>query len=625
MREIGLLRAFDVYLVESTMRAYGIEKSTLQQWLILTRVCNDTEAGNVCLDMAQINPDQPPVGADDGIELQGENREQIAEAWRGFAAAAQNNQLNAVFQGMEGIASAPEHNTPFVLHGSKLYLRRYWQYEQTIATRLASMADDTSLAQTLTQDMAGQISAMLQNSEQQQKAARIALTRRLAMITGGAGAGKTFTAAAIISLLSRTQSATALRIKLAAPTGKAAARLGESIANAQAILMGSGSRPALEIPKPATLHRLLGMKENSPKCYYNADNPLPADFVVVDETSMVGIEVMAKLLDALPENARLLLLGDENQLASVQPGKVLAELCSSARLEPCIARLTESRRFGSDTPIGKLSTAILNARTETDANNAFDTAQSNGIIFNAAHPDNTRPTLINQAFAEHIQREYTPLLQAQTPEEAHAGLRSFRVLCALNKSPIGVTRANKEIENILSGKSEVTPALPAGKKPPPKLNTRGEFYNRRAIIVTKNDYALGLFNSDIGIVMPDPESENGRSVFFEQHDARLQHDAPFKKISCASLPEHETAFAMTVHKAQGSEFRNVLLILSTDAEHPILTRELLYTALTRASEQILIWTTREAFVQAVLSRSYRATGLSEALENAHSATTSATT
>lgn len=524
-------------------------------------------------------------------------------------------------------------NTPLVLDGKRLYLRRYWQYQQTlnaaIQERLVPVRDN--LPDTLQQQLAGLFPDSLENPDWQKVACVLALRARFAIITGGPGTGKTTTLTKLLALLIQlanleSDKSTKLTILLAAPTGKAAARVSESISKALGKL-DIAEEIKQHIPKKAsTLHRLLGSRHDSRRYVHHRDNPLVADIVIVDEASMIDLEMMSALLDALPESAQLILLGDKDQLASVEAGSVMGDLCGGAENEAYdqqtrdwieryagvtlgkpvtvgTARnqqtimLRYSHRFDQHSGIGQLAKAVnIGAAAQALAilkdkvhyqdlnhlvlSHPFDNLLMRLVSANTGLAADGRPErLQGYGYYRAVIDEYRPTDNAQYHHWAQQVLEAFdtfQVLCAVREGPWGVTGLNQRLEQWLFPQQK--PAL---------------WYEGRPVMITRNDYNLGLMNGDIGITLKD--SNNKLRVAFPSDESGLRWISPMR------LPDVETAFAMTVHKSQGSEFNHVAMVLP-EARSRVLTRELVYTGITRAKENFtLLESQTNVFNQAVLA------------------------
>ena len=517
-------------------------------------------------------------------------------------------------------------SSPLVLCGNRLYLRRYWRYEARVAEqvreRVVAYAADEDFATTLDRARARGLMHRLfapaaaasaaagapGATDWQQVACAVALRGRLTIVTGGPGTGKTYTAARLLVLLQALHAgAQPLRVALAAPTGKAAARLRQSIGAAlQALQQQLGDTLPLAAWAAAlgparTLHALLGTRPGTRRFVHDAANPLDIDLLFVDEASMVHLEMMATLLDALPANARVVLLGDRDQLASVEAGAVMGDLCEGAHADagsspyhPATVEwvreltgqdlpasraasaqglaqqtvvLRQSRRFSG--LIGELALAV----NRGDGAAALATLRSapQGAVSLIEAPEAgavARLAIDGRAGARGGYRAYLDAL-GQRPADAAAfdawafsvlvHFDAFRVLCAVREGPWGVSGLNTSIERALADKG--------------LLQRRGEWYEGRPVMVTRNDPALGVFNGDIGLVLKPPGPGTLRAYFLDA--------AELRSVSVARLADVETAFAMTVHKSQGSEFAHVVLVLPPE-DSPAITRELLYTGITRA-------------------------------------------
>lgn len=515
------------------------------------------------------------------------------------------------------VVGAPGEAKPLILdRANRLYLRRYWEYETQLAAALAARIDglqpevDHAILRKGLETFFG---ASGSEFNRQKLAAFTALTRNLTIISGGPGTGKTRTVVMILALLAE-QSGAVLRVALAAPTGKAAARLKEAI-EATARTLPEALRARLP-NESTTLHRLLGVIPNSPYFRHDAQHPLTADVVVVDEASMVDLALMAKLAAAVPAHARLILLGDKDQLASVEAGAVLGDICNtgvelgiarsqaeefahltgekaSAETEPSrapihehIVELRRNYRFTGESGIARLSQMINRGDADGAVEFLAQTSNSGDVTARATPGAKSFAAALAEIVAAHYGAELTDAASALER------FGRFRILCALRQGPFGAENCNRVVERILTERGRIEP--------------RASWYAGRPVMITRNDYNLKLFNGDIGIVLPDPESDGDLRVFFPGTEGNLRRFLPSR------LPAHETAFAMTVHKSQGSEFDRVLLILP-DAENPVVTRELLYTGLTRARSGVELWYREPLLRAAIGTRIARASGLRDAL------------
>jgi exodeoxyribonuclease V alpha subunit len=514
----------------------------------------------------------------------------------------------------------------------RLYLRRYWQYEQRLAQQIRARAavTDDSLDLPLLREGVERLFPRIgprlgpdsHEADGQRRAAVMAVLRRFAILSGGPGTGKTSTVVKLLALLVE-QAAAAKRqrpvLTLVAPTGKAAARLVESIQRAKESLPCSAAVKRDIAEEATTIHRRLRPLPGRPGRFrHDAENPLATDLVLVDEASMVDLALMVRLLDAVPPRARLILLGDRDQLASVDSGAVLGDICNaedrrgfsaafagriaeiSGDPQPvsvnapratgvwdCVTHLTKSYRYAESSGIGVLARAV----------NAGDAASVRRILTSGDYADVAlRPLPEGEGLGDELRnlliKGYRPYLTASGAAAKFDAFNQFRVLCAHRRGPHGVNDTNDQAERALASA---------------RLLTRsGAIYAGRPVLVTTNDYNVRLFNGDIGLILEE-ESSRGRLVAtFSSPDGKVRSLAP------ARLPPHETAFAMTIHKSQGSEFDEVVVLLPAGVS-PILSRELIYTAVTRARSKVTIFGDADVVAHAVTRKIERASGLREAI------------
>ena len=488
----------------------------------------------------------------------------------------------------DGTATTPLVVTP----DGRLYLYRYFELERRLAelimqrTQICDVAIDSTQLEaaldTLFPDDA--------TSADQRNAATLAVHNRFTVISGGPGTGKTATVVRILTLLSQLKLAAPERMLLCAPTGKAAARLREALADSLAAVTPGDALPTDAV----TAHRLLGWRPGK-KPRYHAMRPLNCDLLVLDEASMVDLALMVSILEALPAHARLILLGDRDQLSSVEAGAVLGDICRAADSGPLadtLAPLTHNWRFGAHSPIAALASAVREARV-TDALTLLDDPASAQISLQAAQEDAALDALLAEQITP-VYAEVARLVREGADAKAvFEKLGSLMVLCAHRTGPRGVTDLNRRVSVQLGAGGALSPGLPA--------------YPGQPLMVTRNDSALGLFNGDVGVVMPDADSPGRlQAVFIDT--AGDEH-----AVSLGRLPEHETAYAMTVHKAQGSQARQVVLVLPTQLS-PVLSRELIYTGITRAEQSLEIWAAHEVLAGAIGRSAQRATGLADRLQ-----------
>ncbi len=472
--------------------------------------------------------------------------------------------------------------TPLILRNDRLYLHRYFFYETRLAEQISAMA----AVHFPLQDKENLLDSLFKDSDPepdwQKEAAKIALQKALTIICGGPGTGKTTTVVKILALLLLDADGDhGLDVALAAPTGKAAMRLSESIGSSLAGLQLPEKIKAAIPIEAKTLHRLLGVTRHSHQFKHNRQNPMGWDVVVVDEASMVDLAMMSKLVDALKPGARLLLLGDKDQLASVEAGAVLGDLIKS--LPGNTVELKKTYRF--DDNIKQLAESI----------NAGDSKRAWTIL---SDPAAENLTILPAEPIDSISRQYERFMEEvyRSPEpdirKIFAVFNSFQVLCAVHLGQRGVEGINSRVELSLARRG---------------FDCRPDsWYPGRPVLITTNNYSLDLYNGDIGICLPDPE-DGSVKVWFERSDGSLRCYSPYR------LPRCQTVFAMTIHKSQGSEFDEVVVVLPEE-ENRILSRELIYTAVTRARKTVRIVSEQQVFEQALSRNIIRFSGLAELLE-----------
>lgn len=588
-RRQGLLSDLDVHFAR-LIADYGESPPVILAAALLSQL---SSAGHVCLDLSSL-AGQPVLG--DLVATP------PLAAW------------TEALQAHPACGDATAY-TPLVIDGTRLYMRRYFDYECAVAGAWRG-----SEVQRLSRSLEARVMALFPRPEagedrlrDQRAAAVAALQQRRILISGGPGTGKTTTLASILALLIEQSQGDLpvtrslfdpqpqpLKILLSAPTGKAAARMQDAIRSAKMRLPLSGDVKAAMPETAQTLHRLLGARPQGGGMAWRhtADNPLDCDVLVVDEASMIDLALMARLLAALPAKARLILLGDRDQLASVDAGAVFADLCSAGA-----STLGVSFRFGADSGIGQLA-ALLRAG---DANGVLallrhsspseETASGVTLPADAARSDLRwscevrRQTVV--AHALHCYTAFVASAQAAPTAEIFERFAAFRLLTPVRNGPLGVAALNIEIEKGLAAQGIIPP--------------RSHWYVGKPVMITANDYALRLFNGDIGICVADPLNGALRIAFPADQAGQIRLLAP------ARLPAHETAWAMTVHKSQGSEFDTVALVLPED-QSELVTRELVYTAVTRARQAVALWADEPGLRAACQRRIVRHSGLIDRLQ-----------
>jgi exodeoxyribonuclease V alpha subunit len=642
---VGALASVDAHVADQLGRLAGEDHPEVLLGLALA--VRAPRHGHICVDLLSLSDDQVvPEEAGLGDEP-AEPRPPLpwpADRTRWLERVGRSRLVDA-----EGDPDSPR---PFVLASGLLYTRRYWHYQHRLASVLSQrFGEERSVAHPeLLKRGLGALFDATSGVDRQQLGAAMALQRGFCVISGGPGTGKTYTVRNVLTLLwaqtramqQQDPSVPDLRVALAAPTGKAAARMKEAIGvgldaflvRAQAALPTGSATPELgrflTDLQPSTLHRLLRWTPANPTRFQHDErDPVPYDVVVVDEASMVDLPLMAKLALGVAPGARLILLGDRHQLASVEAGTVLADLCGPsavgtlrlssefvAQLEAisgidlagqveetagagpwdCIVQLDRGRRFGADSGIGTFAQACLS--------NDFDPAAAVGVLTDPSrftdvrllqHADgglsDAARSEITGGFRPYLERVLAGPERGQALVDHHRAvlqdLDGFRVLCAHRRGPLGVAGVNQETVRLLE-------AGVRGFRP------RGPFWPGLPVLVRRNDYVVGRFNGDIGVVVTNADGE--LTVAFPGEGGGIEYLAPSR------LPEHQMVFAMTIHKSQGSEFRHAMVVLP-NRPSPILTRELIYTGVTRARDRMTLLGDTELLGEALTRTVQRASGL----------------
>jgi exodeoxyribonuclease V alpha subunit len=528
------------------------------------------------------------------------------ESWRDALAASSW----AEFQSDTAGDQDHDRATPLVFDGTRVYLRRYFDYERRLARALLARTGldpapidiawrETRLA-TLFPTLADDA------SDAQAEAARRLLRHRLLLLTGGPGTGKTTTVARALILRIEDALRRGLappRIALAAPTGKAAARLVEALRETVDTLDPANLPDAAvlaALPREArTLHRLLGLREDHPAPRHDASQPVPFDLVVVDEASMVDLPLMTKLIEAVAPDASLLLIGDPDQLPSVEIGDVLAVLdqvaANGSALGDCRIALARRWRQQADLDAGVLADQVRTGDVSA-ALTALQSGSLRGVRWIPTGDGALAPRL--REFALPALRT---IAQAATPTDGLHLARTLRVLTAVREGPHGSIALNAQLAHTLR---------PPGTRP-------GALFHGALVMITQNSYRHGLYNGDVGLAWREPDGS--LRVWFEREadlsDDRDPAHAGVRAWLPAALPAHEPAFALTVHKSQGSEFDHVLLVLPPLAGGfaRALSREGLYTGLTRARRSLTLFAEAETLRVAIARRAERWSGLGERL------------
>ena len=486
-----------------------------------------------------------------------------------------------------GRAGEEEH-CPILIDGHRLYLQKFYDQERLIARRIFDLCPRKATAEA--PDAEGILAAVAEGTDPgQREAIRKALGGGFTVLTGGPGTGKTTTAVRVIAayhLLAEATGQSAPRIALAAPTGKAAARLVDSIKTScqrGVVPTALSERIVANIDaRKFTLHRLLGFSRSRGLFTRGPDNPLNFDVVLVDEASMCSLTLMARLLAALPPEAKLVLLGDKDQLASVDAGAVLADICQAGlsgrgALAGRIAELTQNHRSAEAPRIVAAAEAVRRADSERlmQALDGMREWQDDLQSFYAR--------------IDHCAHEYfAPIAAAATVEEAFAVMNRFRILAATKVGPLGVDAINRRVRRELGF--------------PEHAHYRGE-----PVIAMVNDYDLKVFNGDVGMIWDDGSTPGKLAAWFLDDENRLR---PLPLARFAAL---QPFYATTVHKSQGSEFAHVFFVLPEDSAGA--ARELVYTAITRASRELTVWASPASLRAAIEKPTVRHLGLAERLSH----------
>lgn len=597
----GLLRAVDYHLAEfvATYSA-GLDQRLP---LLAALLSHQLIEGNVCIPLSWLI--KPQSYWPDKIT------EVIAEIdWTSL-------------QPNDNVLGIGNKSSLMVLEQDKFYLYRYWHYEIQVADNLKQLAlapvkINTELLRTGLDKI---FKPMVASEPDWQKvAATVALNKAFTVISGGPGTGKTTTVIRLLALyIEQMQAANnPCTIKLAAPTGKAAVRLATSISMAKQQLNYDAKITELIPEEATTLHRLLGVIPNSIYFRHHKKNPLNVDLLILDEASMIDLPMMAQLLVALPKGSRLVLLGDKDQLASVEAGSLFADICNwqgelsySEKQNELLQKLCKVKLVTAPSRSDK--TYFVDSLAQLKTSYRFDENSGIGCLARAVNKGDISEVqqVLNQEFEDicyltdseqgyqqmiaEIVSFYHCLIQdlsaGEIPEKLLQRLSQIQLLCGLRQGKYGVSGINELIHKELVATKDISD------------NT--EYYAGRPIMISRNDASLGLFNGDTGIFMPDKQGK--LRAWFSQKDG-------IKALLPHQLPEYETAFAMTIHKSQGSEFKRVLLLLPPQ-DNPVLSRELLYTGITRAKQSLALNVPWQVLKNIITRPTKRATGLANRLWN----------
>ncbi|MCS6798128.1 MAG: exodeoxyribonuclease V subunit alpha [Myxococcota bacterium] len=571
----GALGRLDVWFASALSRLGGSSDRLVELGAALAS--RAVTVGDVCVDLrACAGRPVDTAELDDPKHVQGMRWPEL-DAWR------------AALQGSPAVGVRRE-GCPLVLDDDRLYLARMWLHERRVAEALRDRAKATVRVEGM--DVEAQLDALFASvteaDSRQRDAVRQTLTRPLVVITGGPGTGKTTIVARIVALLAAWANQKVGRlplIALLAPTGKAAVRLREAVESELGKLpLQQSFRGALvRAIEAMTIHRALGQGRGGERAVqHHRDDPLPSEVVIVDEASMVDLVLMSRLLDALRPGARLVLLGDEHQLASVEAGSVLGDICAASdALDGCVVRLARSWRYPAEGAIGRLADAIRAGDVDRVLE-VLERPGSDEVVLRAPVGSSLPDELVGE-----LQAQYRDLSSGDVPRRL-AALQRFRVLCAHRRGPASVALVNESFVERLRSQGRAR---------------HETLFDGRPVLVTRNEHDLDLYNGDIGVLAP---GENDELV------AWFPTASGPRAIPPQMLPPHETVFAMSVHKAQGSEADAVAVLLPMEPS-PIVTRELLYTAVTRARRRVVVYASRDVVAAAVRRRVARSSGLRERL------------
>ena len=525
--------------------------------------------GNVCIELDHFN----------GRPLFHCNHIDAAEIPTG----PENNAWGAALRASHCVGNPGQHR-PLILEGKRLYLNRFWFYENFTANKITAMLERTDSFDN--EGIGAQLEALFAGSqgidEDQKNAVLSAASKPFSVISGGPGSGKTSTVIRILAvMLARNPG---YRIALAAPTGKAAARMMDSIRQRiDQLEFDEDIKSAIPL-EARTIHRLLGYRQQA--FSYHEQHRLALDCVVIDEASMIDLKLMYQLLAALPERAHIILLGDRDQLASVAAGNVLGDITghghrldgATSKIATSISLLRSNYSFNSDSAIGELAHEVNLGHGDA----ALELLRGNERGLRWFDEPGEQ---VNDETLAWLYDAYQPIFDSETPAQALDAYEKIRVLCATNRGPFGVESLNQMVSKAL---------LTRNKLP------ETELFSGLPIMITRNFQELGLFNGDTGVLWSF--GDDLRACF-------RGVDGDTRDLSVTRLPEFKAAWASTVHKAQGSEFESVLLILPTDTLSEVLSRELLYTAITRARSQFMLHAPGKVVTRAVDCLTRRHSGL----------------
>jgi exodeoxyribonuclease V alpha subunit len=526
------------------------------------------------------------------------------------------------------VTTDPQKNIqPFVLFNNKLYLQRYFYYETGIIDKIKTLLSGNTgkkYQNELLKKKQFIENIFKDNINEDQRiswqliASLSAIINDFVIITGGPGTGKTTTITKFLALLFSIDPG--ISVSIAAPTGKAAARMNESLANVaeKESNIPEDIRNKINKISAGTIHRLLGVNYHNNSFVHNSENRLKQDVIIIDEASMIDVALMAKLFDAIRNDAKLILLGDKNQLASVEAGSIFSDLCNipdktniintadvdfynnfiidekqklpypESNTENLLAgkiiELQHSYRFDLKYDIGKFSSLVI----------AGITGENQLLYPYEKCWNKVQCVKISEDYNDPVFNDYLKYYEEYASEEniekAFEKLKKSMILCVVREGTYGFKTYNRLVEKHLESKG--------------LINSDGIFYHKQPVMITSNDYNLGVFNGDIGIIRKDDDTEQ-MYIYFQDDKEGI------RKFPVVNITSFDTVYAMTIHKSQGSEYDNVVVVLPGDENIHILSRELIYTAVTRARKNVLILSKKEVLIQAVKRKINRISGIKE--------------
>lgn len=575
--DAGVLGPLDVLAATTIARIFG--ETDEQAILAAAMAVRGTRFGHVCISLSALR---------EAIVVDGQDPELIDElSW------PEPSRWERAVQA-SGLVGDGTGDHPLVFSDGHLYLERYYRYEEHVASLIIDRCERAgrSVGPPALQILDGLVGSATGSGTRQHDAAVLGLTRNISVIVGGPGTGKTHTVGALLAALAAEQGDDFPLVALCAPTGKAAARLGEAIAELATTIEDESVRTTLTTIEPSTIHRLLGWSRGRSQFRHSAARRLPHDLVIVDEMSMVSLPLAAKLLAAVRDDASVILVGDASQLESIEAGTVLADIVgplstdataatTSAPIAGHVTVLDRVHRFEADSAIADFAEAVRTGHGDEAVELLTDGGEQLTWVRGRSDPGFAQlwDTLVDQ------RRRMVELAQQPgSHEPALAALGEMAVLCAHRRGPDSVRQWGRDLEVALDDRFT-------------GLRWAGEWYPGRPVMITRNDYQHELYNGDIGLAV---ETGDGLRVAFDRNGIRL--------FPLTQLGEHTTVHAMTIHKSQGSQFDEVVVVLPGDASR-LLTRQLLYTAVTRASSRLWVVGDEQPVRSAIGRSVQRASGL----------------